>query len=124
MDYCDDMGNVWAAADMAITRAGAGLCAELEACGVPAILLPYPYHRDRHQHANAQRLAAHGAAVILEDKCDAAANSEAIKKTLMELLVAESRRKAMREAGLANGKTEAAGQIAKWLCRASGRPIA
>ena len=124
MDYCDDMGNVWAAADMAITRAGAGLCAELEACGVPAILLPYPYHRDRHQHANAQRLAAHGAAVILEDQCDAAANSEAIKKTLLELLVADGRRKAMREAGLANGKTEAAGQIARWLCRASGRPIA
>lgn len=30
MDYCDDMGGVWAAADLAITRAGAGLCAELE----------------------------------------------------------------------------------------------
>ena len=121
MGYCDDMGSVWAAADLAITRAGAGLCAELEACGVPAILLPYPYHRDRHQHANARQLVAHGTAIMVEDRCDAAANGEAIKAKLMELLVAEQRRKAMRQAGLANGNTAAAEHIARWLYSASGR---
>jgi UDP-N-acetylglucosamine--N-acetylmuramyl-(pentapeptide) pyrophosphoryl-undecaprenol N-acetylglucosamine transferase len=124
LDYCDDMGSVWAAADLAITRAGAGLCAELEACGVPAILLPYPYHRDRHQRANAARLVAHGAAVMLEDQRDAGANAAAIRKLLLDLLSADGRRKAMRDAGLANGKTTAAEQIGRWLYRASGRMIA
>jgi len=124
MDYCDDMGAIWAVADMAITRAGAGLCAELEACGVPAILMPYPYHRDRHQHANAQKLLSHGAAVMVEDRREAAANVPAMKIALLELLNNKNRRQAMRAAALANGKPSAAMQIAGWLCRAAGRSIA
>lgn len=124
IDYCDDMGGVWAAADLAITRAGAGLCAELEACGVPAILMPYPFHRDRHQHANAEKLVYHGAAVMLEDRIEAAANGPPLKKLLLEMLRDDRRRQSMRTAALANGKPAAALQIAKWLCRAVGRPIA
>ena len=124
MDYCDDMGGVWAAADLAITRAGAGLCAELEACGVPAILMPYPFHRDRHQHANAEKLVLHGAAVMLEDRLEAAANGPPLKKLLLEMLRGDHRRQSMRAAALANGKPTAAVQIAKWLCRAAGRSIA
>ncbi len=124
MDYCDDMGSVWAAADLAITRSGAGLCAELEACGVPAILLPYPFHRDRHQHANAEKLVSHGAAVLLEDRRDAALNGPALQKVLVELLNDEQRRQTMRAAALANGKPAAALEIANWLCRVGGRSIA
>ena len=56
IDYCDDMASVWALADLAIARAGASTCAELTACGVPSILLPYPFHKDMHQLANAREL--------------------------------------------------------------------
>ncbi len=47
MDLC------YAAADLAITRAGASTVAELEAWALPALLVPYPYAADNHQEANA-----------------------------------------------------------------------
>ncbi len=121
IDYSDDMASVWGAADLAVSRAGAGSCAELEACGVPAILLPYPYHRDRHQHANAERLVNHGAAIMLEDKLDPAVNATRIKAVILDLLGDEPRRNAMQAAALANGKTDAAREVARWLCRAADR---
>lgn len=113
LDYCDDMASVWALADLAIARAGASTCAELTACGVPSILLPYPYHRDMHQRANAQELARGGAAVIVDDAKDAAANAEAVKKALQPLLYDDEVRHRMAEAARVIGKPEAAANIAQ-----------
>ncbi|GJM22158.1 MAG: UDP-N-acetylglucosamine--N-acetylmuramyl-(pentapeptide) pyrophosphoryl-undecaprenol N-acetylglucosamine transferase [Planctomycetota bacterium] len=62
-----DMASVWAAADAALCRAGAGTVAELAASGTPALLLPYPHHRDRHQAANAEDLVRVGAALQVPD---------------------------------------------------------
>jgi len=112
MDYCDDMASVWAVTDLAIARAGASTCAELTACGVPSILLPYPFHRDMHQRANAMELAKGGAAVIVDDAKDANANAAAIKSELKSLLYEETRRQAMAEAAKRMGKPDAADRIA------------
>ena len=68
------MGAAYALADLVVGRAGAGTCAELEAWGLPAVLVPYPHHRDRQQFRNAERLRATGQAVVLEQATlDAAA---------------------------------------------------
>ncbi len=82
IDYCDDMASVWAVADLAIARAGASTCAELTACGVPSILMPYPFHKDMHQQANAMELVRAGAAIIVDDVKDAVGNAAAIKTVL------------------------------------------
>jgi UDP-N-acetylglucosamine--N-acetylmuramyl-(pentapeptide) pyrophosphoryl-undecaprenol N-acetylglucosamine transferase len=52
--FCNQMGSAYSAADIAITRAGAGTLAELATCKTPAILIPYPQAADDHQTANAQ----------------------------------------------------------------------
>ncbi len=121
MDYCDDMASVWAIGDLAIARAGASTCAELTACGVPAILLPYPFHKDMHQRANADELAKGGAALVVEDAKDAGKNAAAIKRVVHSLLYDDSRRRVMHEAAKKMGKPDAADRIADEILAAIAR---
>jgi UDP-N-acetylglucosamine--N-acetylmuramyl-(pentapeptide) pyrophosphoryl-undecaprenol N-acetylglucosamine transferase len=112
LDYCDDMASLWAVADLAVARAGASTCAELTACGVPSLLLPYPFHKDMHQRANALELERAGAALIIDDAKDARRNALAIKTVLHSLLYDDARRGLMAEAARLAGKPQAADAIA------------
>ncbi|MDI6775183.1 MAG: UDP-N-acetylglucosamine--N-acetylmuramyl-(pentapeptide) pyrophosphoryl-undecaprenol N-acetylglucosamine transferase [Verrucomicrobiota bacterium] len=66
--FMAEMGRAYASADLAVTRAGAGTCAELAVCGVPALLVPLPTSRRGHQLTNARSLAATGGADAREQK--------------------------------------------------------
>ena len=68
LDYIENMGDVLAAADLVVLRAGATSIAELTALGKPAVLIPYPYATDDHQTTNALSLRALGGARVIEDK--------------------------------------------------------
>jgi len=63
----EDMGAAFAAADLAVCRAGASTIGELPYFGLPAIMVPYP-HAWQYQHQNAEYLADKGGAEIIEDK--------------------------------------------------------
>ncbi|MFP4156900.1 MAG: UDP-N-acetylglucosamine--N-acetylmuramyl-(pentapeptide) pyrophosphoryl-undecaprenol N-acetylglucosamine transferase [Opitutales bacterium] len=63
--FSDRMGDVISAADLVISRAGAGSIAEIIRCRAPAILIPYPYAADDHQWGNARLLEQHGAGLVL-----------------------------------------------------------
>lgn len=115
LDYCDDMAAVWSMADLAITRAGAGTCAELACMGVPAILMPYPFHKDRHQEANAANLCNAGAAVLVRDTKDAGSNAAAIKEVISRLLSEPDRLGEMALAAQSLAKPHAAMVVAQWL---------
>lgn len=54
IEFTDQMATVLAAADLVVSRAGAGSIAELAACRRPSILIPYPTAADDHQTANAR----------------------------------------------------------------------
>ncbi len=58
------MDLAYAAADLALCRAGAATVAELVAFEVPSLLVPYPHGSDRHQHANAAALERQGCAKV------------------------------------------------------------
>jgi UDP-N-acetylglucosamine:LPS N-acetylglucosamine transferase len=113
VDFTPAMADVWAAADLAICRAGASSCAELTACGVPSILMPYPYHKDKHQRANAKVLADAGAAVLLDDEKDAKKNAWKLKPVLEPLLRDAEKRAGMAKAAKGLGKADAAEAVAK-----------
>ncbi|MBM3872142.1 MAG: UDP-N-acetylglucosamine--N-acetylmuramyl-(pentapeptide) pyrophosphoryl-undecaprenol N-acetylglucosamine transferase [Verrucomicrobia bacterium] len=51
--FSDRMATVLSAADLAVSRAGAGTIAELVRTETPAVLVPYPQAADNHQTANA-----------------------------------------------------------------------
>lgn len=61
------MYQALAAADLAVSRAGAMATSEFLAWGLPAILVPLPTAAADHQSANARALAAAGAAVHLPE---------------------------------------------------------
>lgn len=66
--YIYDMGNVMAAADLLICRAGAITISEVSALGVPSIIIPSPYVTANHQEYNARALEKNGAAVVILEK--------------------------------------------------------
>jgi UDP-N-acetylglucosamine--N-acetylmuramyl-(pentapeptide) pyrophosphoryl-undecaprenol N-acetylglucosamine transferase len=69
LPFLERMELAYAAADVIVARAGATTVAEVSVCGVPSILIPYPYATGRHQEANARALVrAGGATVLLDDE--------------------------------------------------------
>ena len=72
--FAQRMDLVYAAADVAVARAGALTLAELSACGIPAILVPFPFAAEDHQRKNAMEFVQRGLAVVVDqndlDECD------------------------------------------------------
>jgi UDP-N-acetylglucosamine--N-acetylmuramyl-(pentapeptide) pyrophosphoryl-undecaprenol N-acetylglucosamine transferase len=66
--FADDMAAVYAAADFAVARAGALTLAELEACGLPALLIPYRFAAGDHQRKNAQAFVEADAAIVVNEE--------------------------------------------------------
>lgn len=66
--FSDAMADVLSAADLVLSRAGAGSIAEIIRCRAPSILVPYPYAADDHQMANAAMYVHEGAGLSLDQK--------------------------------------------------------
>ena len=107
--YLDDIADILAAADLAVTRAGATSIAELTALGVPAVLVPFPRATDDHQTTNARDLVAAGGALALPDT---ELDSADFMATLDELLSDGKRRDTMAKASRRFGRPDAATLLA------------
>ncbi len=114
-DYVDDMPAAFAAADLVLSRAGAGTVAELTAVGLPSVLMPYPFHRDQHQRHHAEILARAGAAVMVTDAVDPLQNADALWKVLPVLMEDDARRSNMAESARSLGKPQAAHSVAQGI---------
>jgi UDP-N-acetylglucosamine--N-acetylmuramyl-(pentapeptide) pyrophosphoryl-undecaprenol N-acetylglucosamine transferase len=62
-----DLALAYAAADMVITRAGAGVLFEIASCGKPALLIPIAASANNHQRANAYEFAKTGGGIVIEE---------------------------------------------------------
>jgi UDP-N-acetylglucosamine--N-acetylmuramyl-(pentapeptide) pyrophosphoryl-undecaprenol N-acetylglucosamine transferase len=66
-DFIDRMDYAFAAADIIVSRAGAGTISELCLVGKPVILIPSPNVAEDHQTRNAEALVKRNAAVMVRD---------------------------------------------------------
>lgn len=65
--FSDRVGVLMSAADLVLSRAGAGTLAELVRCETPAILIPFPQAADNHQWANATYFEQQGGGVVIAE---------------------------------------------------------
>lgn len=110
--YIEEMKYALAAADIAISRAGAMATAELLAWGVPAILVALPTAAADHQTHNARALAAAGAAIDMPERDLTPAGLWEAATTLM---ADDARRGDMQARALARAHPHAAADIAERL---------
>lgn len=69
LDFCFNIPEVMASADIVISRAGAMTISELSQSGKCSILVPSPNVSNNHQFKNAELLSSNGAAILMsEDK--------------------------------------------------------
>lgn len=85
--FITDMAAAYAAADLVVSRAGAGSISELELLGKPCVLVPSPNVAEDHQTKNAMALVERDAAVLVTD----AEARERLVDTVLELM-ADKRR--------------------------------
>ncbi|MGP8232330.1 MAG: undecaprenyldiphospho-muramoylpentapeptide beta-N-acetylglucosaminyltransferase [Methylovirgula sp.] len=67
LPFFSDLPARVAAASLVIARAGASTVSELAVIGRPSILVPFPHALDQDQAANAEELAATGAAQVVRE---------------------------------------------------------
>lgn len=117
IEYCDRMDLALAAADLAVCRGGASTVAELAVTDTPAVIVPYPHHRDRQQFLNAQPLVAAGGAVICEEAGGVSRDVSVLRDALLPILSDHAALEAMRSALASLSRPAAAGHVARWLAQ-------
>ncbi len=116
--FVERMDLAYAAADLALTRAGAITMAELTAAGVPAVMVPLPHATAGHQAANARAAAAAGGAVVVED---AALDGPTLVGAVAPLLGDPDALDRMAAAMRTLAHPDAAEELAALVVEASGR---
>ncbi len=116
MPYINDMGEVLAAADFCVSRAGASSVAEIAALACPSILVPYPHATADHQRANASLLVDAHAAILCDDSD---LDSTFFSDRLFELCDNASLRQELAAAAQGLGQAKAADKLAEQVVRAA-----
>lgn len=107
-DFIQRMDLAYAAADVVVSRAGAGTISELCAAGKCTVFVPSPNVAEDHQTHNAMALVKKEAALIIKD---AQADGE-LMPLVKELLKDDTRREVLEANISALARTDAAGEIA------------
>jgi len=108
-DFIDDMAAALAAADLVVSRSGAMVLAEIAVCGLPSVLIPYPFAAGDHQRKNAESFERCGAAVVIPQE---ELTGERLSGTIAELLSDRDRLRRMSSAAKSMGRPDAAAVIA------------
>lgn len=113
-DFIQDMSMAYAAADVVVCRAGATTVAEVAACGLPAIFVPFPFATADHQRLNALAMVKAGAAEMV---LNGELKEGRLMRVLLALLQDESKRQAMARRSGHFGRPQAAATVARAIRR-------
>jgi UDP-N-acetylglucosamine--N-acetylmuramyl-(pentapeptide) pyrophosphoryl-undecaprenol N-acetylglucosamine transferase len=115
--FIDDMPAAFARADLVVCRSGASTVAEIAAAGKPAVFVPFPRAADDHQRVNAEALARHDAAVVVEES---KLEGVWLAETIAALLQDPQRLQRMGQAARQLSHPNAAREIAAIAARVAG----
>ena len=105
MEYSDAIWELYAAADVIISRAGALTVSEIGQSGRASILIPSPNVTNNHQYYNAKILADAGAAILMEEE---KINSEKLAAEIERLASDPDKVLKMGSAALGSARPDAA----------------
>ena len=114
--FIDRMDYAYAAADIIISRSGAGTISELCLVGKPVILIPSPNVAEDHQTRNAQALSTRNAALLIEDN----RASKTLVDEAIKLISDKSRRDMLSENILKMADRDADIRIAREVLKLAG----
>ena len=117
LEYVDDFWRYLAAADLVVSRAGAGSLFDIAAVGRAAVLVPFPFATGDHQLHNARYFTEKGAGELM---MDAEVTAESLKGRVEVLLNDDDRREALARGMAALATPGAADAVARRLLRAAG----
>jgi UDP-N-acetylglucosamine--N-acetylmuramyl-(pentapeptide) pyrophosphoryl-undecaprenol N-acetylglucosamine transferase len=107
--FAERMVDAYAVADLALCRGGATTLAELAVVGLPSIVVPYPFHRDRQQERQGRIFERAGASVVI---LDADATAERVASEALALITDPSRLAQMSKAAVTLARPDAATELA------------
>ncbi len=110
--YFDEMSYPLKAADVVIARAGSVSLSEINACGLPSILVPYPHAAADHQRKNAREMCEKNAALYVED---ADCNRDVVLEKIKSLINDPQMLLNMQEASVSLSKSNASENIVNQL---------
>jgi UDP-N-acetylglucosamine--N-acetylmuramyl-(pentapeptide) pyrophosphoryl-undecaprenol N-acetylglucosamine transferase len=117
LPFLDRMELAYAVADLVVSRAGATTVAEVTVCGVPSLLIPYPYATAGHQDANARAVQRSGGASVLLDEH---LTPEVLADRVLSLVDHEERLRSMAERAAVFGTPDAAMRVAELVVEQAG----
>ncbi|MCH8613236.1 undecaprenyldiphospho-muramoylpentapeptide beta-N-acetylglucosaminyltransferase [Arsenicicoccus dermatophilus] len=115
-EYCDRMDLAFAAADLVVSRAGAGMVCELTAVGLPAVYVPLPIGNGEQRFNVAEVVAAGGGLVVPDEQL----LPEWVDQTLVPLVRDGDRLSRIAAAAQAVGTRDGDGRLADLVLEAAG----
>lgn len=114
--FTGEIWDVYASADLVLSRSGGNSVAEISARGLPAVYVPYP-GAGGHQEKNALDACARGAAVIVKDD---ALDGPGFGEVLFSLMAEDEKRRRMSEAAREFSPGDAAGLMLQRIVEITG----
>ena len=117
LEYVDDIWRYLGAADLIVSRAGAGSLFDIAAVGRAAVLVPFPFATGDHQLHNARYFTEKGAAELM---MDGEVTADSLKRRVEDLLNDDDKRGALASGMAALATPGAADAVALLLLVAAG----